>query len=206
MRPPVPEPQSDVSGHHFLRRLARLVSLKPFFQDRRGVSAVEFALIAPILIMAYLGLAELTLGMMASRRTSHLAATIGDLAAQSETLSASNVTDLWAIGSSMLQPFPTSTTVLKMRLTSVMMDTNNHAVVQWSTAQGTTGYAKNTIISGITTAQIAQGEYLVMTEVEYDYTSPIGSPLANFMPGTKAFTDTFYHHPRNGAGVTCPTC
>ena len=71
-----------------------MVRLRGFLADKRGVSAVEFALIAPILIMIYLALAELTLGMMASRRTSHLAATIGDLAAQSENLTDANITSI----------------------------------------------------------------------------------------------------------------
>ncbi len=192
--------------HGILRRLGRLVSLKAFFGDKRGVSAVEFALLAPILIMAYLGLAELTLGMMASRRTSHLAATIGDLAAQSDTLTLSNISDLWAIGSSMLMPFSTDNTTLKIRLSSVTMVGSN-ATVQWSQATtGTTGYAKGSVIPSITTAQIAAGESLMMTEVEYDYTSPISSPMANFLPGMQVFKDTFYHHPRNGAAVACAAC
>lgn len=180
-----------------LRSLANAVRLRRFWSDRRGVSAVEFALIAPILIMIYLALAELTLGMMASRRTSHLAATIGDLAAQSENLTDANVTDLWAIGTSMMQPFDTGI-ILKMRLTSVTMGTDNKAKVIWSKGQNMTPYTANAVISTITTSQIAAGESLMMTEVEYDYNSPIG----NFLPGTSKFTDTFYHHPRNGQAVT----
>lgn len=179
-----------------LSRLANIVSLKAFLKDRRGVSAVEFALIAPILIMTYLALAELTLGMMASRKTSHLAATIGDLAAQSESLSNANITDLWAIGTSMLQPF-TPGTDLKMRLTCVTMNAQNQAIVNWSDTQNMTKYTTGAVITSITTAQIAPGESLMMTEVEYDYDSPIG----NFLPGETKFKDTFFHHPRNGAAV-----
>ncbi|MCR6659287.1 MAG: pilus assembly protein [Asticcacaulis sp.] len=108
-----------------LRRLNRLVTLKAFGKrfagDGRGVSAIEFALVAPVLILLYLGMAELTLGMMAARRVSHLAATVGDLAAQSQTLTPTNITDLWAIGANMLDPFPTSGTSLRIRLTSVTM-------------------------------------------------------------------------------------
>ena len=62
--------------------LRRLNCLARFRSDRRGVAAVEFALVAPVLIAAYLGMAELTLGLMTARQTSHLAATVGDLAAQ----------------------------------------------------------------------------------------------------------------------------
>jgi Flp pilus assembly protein TadG len=189
-----------------LSRMARLFSLKAFFKDKRGVSAIEFALIAPILIMAYLGLAEVTLGMMASRRTAHLAASLGDLAAQSDSLTSANITDLFTIGNSMMAPFRSDSTVLNIRLTSVTMNASNQAVVQWSVAQGTTlpAYSKTKpdIISAITTNQIASGQSLIMTEVDYRYTSPLG----NFLPGQSAFKDTFYHHPRNGAAVACSTC
>ncbi len=167
-------------------------------RDRRGVSAIEFALVAPILVCAYLGMAELTLGMMASRHTSHLAATLGDLASQSDNLTNANITDLWAIGASMLQPFDTSTG-LRMRLTQVTMNTSNQAVVDWSDASSNwTKLTPGAIVSQVTTSQISQGQYLIMTEVQYDYTSPIG----NFLPGTTHMTDTFYHHPRNGTKVT----
>ena len=58
-------------------------------------------------------------------------------------------------------------------------------------------YAKSFVIADITTDQIARGQSLIMTEVTYDYTSPLG----NFLPGMTQFTDTFYHHPRSGAAV-----
>lgn len=181
-----------------LRRLARLFTLKALAKDERGVSAIEFAMVAPILIMAYLGLAELTLGMMASRRTSHLAATIGDLAAQSENLTSANINDLWAIGNSMLEPF--STTPLQMRLTCVTM-VSNVATVQWSHGKG--GLADRTgSVPEITTAQISNGESLIMTEVKYTYTSPFGNFLPTVFPGQRNFSEVFYHHPRNGAMVT----
>ncbi|MGZ3298463.1 MAG: TadE/TadG family type IV pilus assembly protein [Asticcacaulis sp.] len=185
-----------------LRRLYQLVTLKAFFgtaflKDKRGVSAIEFALVAPVLITAYLGMAELTLGMMASRHTAHLAATIGDLASQSDNLTDANINDLWSIGASMLEPFSTGP-LLKIRLTCVTMDANNHAIVQWSDQSNWSVLTKGATVAQITNAQISPGESLLMTEVEYDYTSPLG----NFLPGLTKFTDTFYHHPRNGTTIT----
>ncbi len=181
-----------------LRRLNAIIRFPwRFRRDERGVAAVEFALVAPILICAYLGMAELTLGLMASRRTEHLAATIGDLASQSDNLTAVNLTDLWAIGASMLQPFDT-TVGLRMRITQVTM-TNNQATVDWSQASSNwTNLTKGSPVPQVTTAQISNGQFLIMTEVQYDYVSPIG----NFLPGTTHMTDTFYHHPRNGTEVT----
>ena len=47
--------------------------LKRFSRDRRGSAAVEFAFIAPIMLLMYFGLAEMTQAMMASRRAHHVA-------------------------------------------------------------------------------------------------------------------------------------
>ena len=191
-----------------LRRLNDLVTLKAFgkrfTRDDQGVSAIEFAFIAPVLILLYLGMAELTLGMMASRRVSHLAATIGDLAAQSQTLTPDNITDMWKIADSMLEPFSTSGTSLRIRLTSVTMSSEKtpRPLVDWSQASNTTKYKKGDPVASITTNQIAVGESLILTEVEYDYDSPLG----NFIKDGTVFKESFTHHPRNGEMVTCPLC
>jgi Flp pilus assembly protein TadG len=189
-----------------LRRLNALTRFKAFAADQRGVSAIEFAFVAPILIMLYLALVELTLGMMASRRTAHLGAAVGDLAAQSESLTTANINDLFDIGDSLLSPFDAGTN-LKIILSSVTMAKNSktgaeQATVDWSVGHNTAKHPKGYLVGNVTTSQISDGESLIMTEVEYDYDSPIG----NFLPGQTAFKYTYYHHPRNGAAVDCTDC
>jgi Flp pilus assembly protein TadG len=174
------------------RRLARA-----FSRDVRGASAIEFALIAPVLIAAFLGMTELTQGMMASRRTSHLAATIGDLAAQSDSLTTANINDLFSIGASILQPFTVDTN-LKIRLTSVSKRSDGQAKVDWSVGKNQTAYTVDKIMSGTAMTQLASGKSLIMTEVSYDYISPIH----DLLPTMTVFTDTYYHNPRNGDKVT----
>jgi Flp pilus assembly protein TadG len=166
-------------------------------KDQRGASALEFALLAPVLIAAFFGMSELTEAMMASRHTSHLAATIGDLAAQSDSLSDSNITDLYAIGASMLQPFPTGTN-LTIRLTSVSKRADGTAQVDWSRAKNISPYGANTVITGTAMTQLASGKSLIMTEVTYNYKSTI----AELFPNLTLFSDIYYHHPRNGDKVT----
>ena len=77
--------------------IANWLRLKHFRKNQDGVSAVEFALIAPILILFYLGAAEVSMALLASRRTDHIASSIGDLAAQSDTISHADISDLWNI-------------------------------------------------------------------------------------------------------------
>ncbi|MBP8248028.1 MAG: pilus assembly protein, partial [Phenylobacterium sp.] len=69
--------------------------LRRFRDDREGVSAVEFALIAPIMILFYFGMAEICQGFMAQKRTQHVASTIADLVAQRETISTATLTDIF---------------------------------------------------------------------------------------------------------------
>lgn len=185
-----------------LRRLNKLVTLKAFARDARGVSALEFALVAPILIMLYLAMLELTLGIMARRRAAHLGASIGDLASQSESLTMANINDLWNIGTSLMTPFETGNS-LKITLSSVVMDaTGKNATYDWSETHNGTKHAKTETVPTTITAQMSANDSLIVTEVEYDYTSPIG----NFLPGTSVFKYVYYHHPRSGAEVTCPDC
>ena len=50
-----------------------------FAGDRRGVSAVEFALLAPLMITLYVGCAEVSDGVGADRKVSLTAAALANL-------------------------------------------------------------------------------------------------------------------------------
>ena len=93
-----------------------LVSARQFARDSRGVAAVEFALLLPILMLLYFGVVELTQGIMAQQRTSHVAATVGDLVSQSSTLSSADVADILSVGGEVMYPYPT--TSLKLRVST----------------------------------------------------------------------------------------
>ena len=56
----------------FLLRLAR---------DTRGLSAVEFALLAPVMISLYFGVAEVGQAFMVQKRQAHVASMVADLVA-----------------------------------------------------------------------------------------------------------------------------
>jgi Flp pilus assembly protein TadG len=183
-----------------LSKLYKYFSLK-ILKDKQGVSAVEFAFIAPIIVMAYLGLCELTLGMMASRRTSHLAAAVGDLTAQSETLTSANITDIFQIAGAMMDPFPIGPK-LQVRITSITMGTDFKARVDWSDGKDYAAHAPGSVISTVTKDQLAVGDSLIMTEVIYTFDAPFESSNGKILPLTQTYDDIFYHHPRNGSKVT----
>lgn len=164
-----------------------------FVKDKRGVGAVEFALVAPILILLYLALVELTLGLMVSRRVDHVTAAIGDLAAQSETLTNAEINDLFEIADGLMQPFPIE--ALEVRLTSVKKNAAGAAEVVGS--RGWAAYTTGASLDTIDMSDLATGQGLIVTDVNYEYKSPIG----NFLPGLTEFTKQYRHNPRAGSGV-----
>ncbi|MEL6688510.1 MAG: TadE/TadG family type IV pilus assembly protein [Pseudomonadota bacterium] len=76
------------------RSTSILSRIRTFREDSDGVAAMEFALIAPLLIGVYLGLAELSHALNKKRDISHSANVAGDLATQVESLNNAQIEDM----------------------------------------------------------------------------------------------------------------
>ena len=164
-------------------------------RDARGVSAVEFALLAPVIIAFYFGLAEFCQGYMAQKRMGHVAAAVADLVAQSSTVSSSQVDDIFAIGALVMKPF--SASPLKQRVTSLTKDSNGVVKVGWSRGSGMTARPNGATVT-VPAGLIENNESVIMTEATYDYDSPVDY----LMPTITRFSHTYYLRPRNTETVT----
>lgn len=172
--------------------------LRRFRRDARGVSAVEFALIAPFMILIYFGLAELAQGMMAQRRVSHAASAIGDLVGQTDgTLTDAEKNNIMAAGDNIVAPFPV--TLLRLRVTSITGNAQGNPRVDWSDGEsGLSAYAHCAVVPGFPTGLItASGENVIMAEATYTYTSPV----AKVLPNGLSFSEKFYLRPRKVSKV-----
>lgn len=67
---------------------------KKFARDSKGVAAIEFALIAPVMIAFYFGLSEISMGISADRQVTHATSVAGDLATQVTSLDKDGVEDV----------------------------------------------------------------------------------------------------------------
>jgi Flp pilus assembly protein TadG len=172
--------------------------LNRFTSDRRGSAAVEFAFVAPLMILLYYGLAETTQGMIANRRAAHVASTIGDLVAQDTQVTQTEINDVFNVGKALIAPFPTGT--LSMRITNVKADATGTPKVTWSKGTGTLPALTGTV-SGLPVGLIAANESVVMSEATYTYASPIQKTMTS--PIT--FTQKYFLKPRKGSEVLWST-
>ena len=170
-----------------MRRLTPAARLP---RDEKGVSAVEFAFIAPVLILAYFGVAELCGAMLAERKASHTASAIGDLVAQVSTIHDTDIANIFAIGGIIMSPDPTTT--LGMRVTSVQASAGGVTTVGWSDASGTMTAA--TPGAGITIPAnlIGASQSIIKSDVTYTYNVPV----AYLLPSAFTYNYTYYLRPR----------
>jgi len=166
--------------------------------DERGISAVEFALLAPVLIAFYLGMAEFCQGYMAQKRMGHVSAAVADLVAQEETVTKANLDDIFDIGGLIMKPFSTAT--LKQRITSVTR-TGAKVKVDWSRGDGLTALTAGSEVT-VPTDLLSDGQSVIISEATYDY----DSPADYLMPGLTKFSHTYYLRPRVTDKTLCSNC
>ena len=117
-----------------IRRLAEKIGRRSFVRDERGVSAVEFALLSPLMIGLYLGGVELSQGIGIDRKVTLTAGAMANLAAQVSTISTSDMSNILAASTAVMAPY--STGPLTITLSCLNIDANSAVKVRWSVTQG----------------------------------------------------------------------
>jgi Flp pilus assembly protein TadG len=145
--------------------------LRRYGRDRSGVSAVEFALLAPLMLTLYLGSFEVTQGLAMDKLVKLNASTITNLVAQYTTISASrDMPDLFAATSKIMAPYPTASPVTVV--SCIAIDAKGKATIAWS--QASSGAAR-TVGNSVTlpTALDKPNTQLILGETSMPYHSPI---------------------------------
>lgn len=163
-----------------------------FGGDRRGVSAVEFALLAPIMIALYLGMVEISDGVGVDRKVSLTASTLANLTAQYTALDTSDLNNILDASSAIVAPY--SPSKLALVVSCLNIDANKNVTVKWSVARNTSVRSGTMVIpDGL---QVANTQ-LVLAEAFYAYTPLVGYTLT----GTLNLSDHMYMSPRISAPI-----
>lgn len=171
-----------------MSRSGFLTRLRNFGRNKKGVSAVEFALILPVFALLYFASIEVSFLMLVDRKVTHTASALGDLVARGTTVTKAELSDIFKASSALFQPYDGSKA--RMRVTSIKQE-NGKVEVVWSEAQNMSAYAKGASVT-VPNGLLKNGESVVMSEVSYDYKSTLGY----FLPSAKTLDETFYLRPR----------
>jgi Flp pilus assembly protein TadG len=178
---------------NFLRAL--FGHTRALYRDRRGVSAVEFCFIFPLLAALCLGTAAIIQGVVLQRKVTLIAATVANLVTLNTSVSSTDISNFF--GASSLILVPASTTPVAIVLTCVAIDSSGNATVSWSKSLNATARTVGTSVS-IPTAINVSSSYLIMTEVTYAYTPTVATNIV----GTITLSKTVYMSPRLSSTVT----
>ncbi len=163
-----------------------------FLRDRRGVSAVEFAFVAPILITLYLGCVEISDGVSVDRKVSLTAAALANLSAQVTTITSTDMTNILDASSAIVAPYSAGN--LAITVSCLKIDSNKNTKVMWSaTRNGTArGVGSTYTFDSATQALKVASSYLLLAEASYSYTPIVGNALT----GTLTLSDKMFMSPR----------
>jgi Flp pilus assembly protein TadG len=166
--------------------------------DERGVSAVEFAMLLPLMLTLYLGTVEISQGIGADRKVTLVTRTVADLVAQVTSINNADMTNSLNAAAAVIAPY--STANLKVTVTSVTIDGQGKATVAWSDSLNGTARAKGSTVT-LPTSLVVNNTSLIWSEVQYSYKPTIGYVVS----GTLTLKDQIYMRPRQSDTVARTT-
>lgn len=184
------------------RRAVRL------FRDRRGVAAIEFAFIAPLLLVMFFGTVEYTGAISVKRRVTTMARTVSDLTSQAAVVTDTDFANFFAASSGIMMPY--SATPISMTVSLLYVDpSSGQARFEWSKGYNTTALTQFPpgvtfppgLISRDASNNILPNQYLIYSHVEYAYQNPTLVVLQT----TVTLKDDAYTRPRQTLCVFYPS-
>jgi Flp pilus assembly protein TadG len=172
--------------------------LVAFADDRRAVSAVEFALLAPLMITLYLGGVEVTQAVTADRKTTLVAHTVADLIAQERgsppDITDSEMNDVFNATNAVAAPLRTAN--LKVVVSSVCVDATGVAKIKWSDPPGTHSVG-DVVAVPAALKEADKATPLIWGEATYTYKPAIGYVIT----GQLTLRDHIFIKPRTGSAI-----
>jgi len=173
-----------------------------FGADRRGVSAIEFVLIFPLLVGLLAGTVDFGQALMVSRKMDQVVSTLGDMVSQKSAWTTSDLDAIITGTATIIQPF--DNTNLQIQMTVLDVATNLTTTVNWARAYHTTALTKGAASPVTIPTNIAEaGVQLIAVKATYSLTTPFSSLLKPVTGVTSySYSKTYIMRPRVKDSIT----
>lgn len=173
---------------HLIRKLSW------FTRDVRGMAAVEFAIILPMMLTIFFGTIEVSNGVTVDRKVTLAARTLSDLISQGTTATDTDVSNAFKMGAAIMTPY--AATPLKQRVTAIWIDDTGIAKVVWSAGSNMAPLGAGETVS-VPAELVANSTELIMSEISYTYTPAVGFVMTSGV----TLSDSTYTRPRQSIKV-----
>ena len=165
-------PGTKMNITHMLKsaQLRTKNALARFSDETRGVAAVEFAFIAPIMILLFVGTVELSAGISTDRKLSRVSSAVGDLITQSQSLTQADVLNIMNISSKIMYPYKDS---IEIEVNGIEI-ASGQAKAKWRCKLTTQSCAAIDQTYAVPTKIKKDDTYLVAAKVTATYTPSFG--------------------------------
>lgn len=173
--------------------------------DRAGAGAVEFALIAPVLIVLYMGSLEISVAMSVNKKLARASSTVADLITQESSVNKAYLASMVNVAQSVMTPFKSDG--VRIKVTGVGIDASGKPLAAWSWQDdGSRPYAVGSEQSLPADLTIAN-TFLIRTELEFDHDLLLIMPgLSDVELRTINMKKTYHLRQRLGASIPCSDC
>jgi Flp pilus assembly protein TadG len=167
-----------------------------FAKSTRGVAAVEFAMVLPVLSVLFLASFDGGQAIAVYMKVRAASYALAAIANQYAVINDAAMSGIFTATADVLAPFPT--TPLALTVSGITIGATGNATVTWSSTQGGTARAVSSPITVPTKLDIPN-TFLVFSEVSYKYT-----PMFGYFNNSTAISlsDNLYVAPRSTSSVT----
>ncbi|HXE01093.1 MAG TPA: TadE/TadG family type IV pilus assembly protein [Hyphomicrobium sp.] len=204
---------------HQLSILLAKARIRGFLADGSGIAAVEFAYIAPLLMLMTFGTFEISRALIVHKRFQRATAMVGDLVSREEQLGATYPEAKAALDGIMLSAQhvmePYTSTPLRMAITQLRASSSDakKTNVEWSYSYNGMPVTNCPLAKNMPAwDMITKGNAAIVVEAQYQYTPLLTNIIPNLIKQMN-WSDTMAFSPRYGSvfygqatqNTVCPT-
>ncbi|MBZ9659864.1 pilus assembly protein [Mesorhizobium sp. ESP-6-4] len=192
--------------------------VKRFCRDRRGIAAIEFAFIVPVLLIMYFITMEASQAIETGKKVSRIGSMVADLVTQQQAVVKANLDAMMKIGISTLRPYNRSSPTIIITGIQISDEASPTVKVAWSRKLVGNTYSVDASPGDTTTVPSTlkiRNTFLVRVESDLGYVPVIAWSENNNQQKALGLLSTFSHinmsetyylRPRRSPTIPCSDC